>query len=160
MLLSTNDLPSSHKLICSIPNLGFPNQELFVVTSDKLLYLITKAPALIPGQEDEPGLDVFQAEYPIQAIPWFIDAVENKIWTSSKEEGLFASQTSITNRIDGEHLKVCRDMNCGNKYQKGISWKNLSRTPANSSFGYQEKQLTDKVLLEGGLLYTFKNITK
>ncbi|MCX2843203.1 hypothetical protein OQJ59_16455 [Microbulbifer thermotolerans] len=160
MPLNTDNLPNNHRLIYRNQNLGFANQELFVVISDTLLYLITKAPSLSPDQEDEPGLDVYQTEYPIKSIPWFIDTVENKIWRSSKDGGLPSGQYSITNTIDGEQLKISRDMNCGEKYQKGISWKNLSRVPDYSAFGYQEKQLTDEMLLEGGLLNLFKDIAK
>lgn len=151
-MLNTNDLPVGYRLVSRLPNSGFEGQELFVVVSDKLLYLISKGPSLVPSMADEPGLDVYQSEFPLISVSWFVDVVENSIWRSSAEGGLPAGKYHVVDKFDGEDLKVSRNMNCGARYQKGISWKNLSRKPCGSSFGYQEKQLTDQVLREGGLL--------
>ena len=157
-MLNTDNLPSGYRLVSKIPNLGFEGQELFVVVSESLLILITKAPALIPGMADEPGLDVYQSEFPLNSVSWFVDSVENSIWKSSAEGGLPAGQYNIVSNFDGEEIKISRTMNCGARYQKGISWKNLSRRPCGSDFGYQEKQLTDNVLREGGLLDVLRSI--
>lgn len=157
-MLNTNSLPANCRLVSRIPNLGFDDQELFVVVSDKLLYLISKGPSLVPGMEDEPGLDVYQSEFPLTSVSWFVHAVENLIWRSSQEGGLSSGTYHVIDMFDGEEIKVSRDMNCGGKYQKGISWRNLSRKPCGSTFGYQEKQLTDQVLREGGLLDILRHI--
>ncbi|WP_428818732.1 hypothetical protein [Microbulbifer sp. MCCC 1A16149] len=151
-MLNTNDLPAGYRLVSRLPNLGFEGQELFVLVSDKLLYLISKGPSLVPSMEDEPGLDVYQSEFPLSSVAWFIDTVESSIWRSSAEGGISAGKYHVVDKFDCEDLKISRDMNCGARYQKGISWKNFSRKPYGSSYGYQEKQLTDQVLREGGLL--------
>ncbi|MCK7597578.1 hypothetical protein M0G74_09900 [Microbulbifer sp. CAU 1566] len=158
-MLNTNSLPEGYRLVSKLPNLGFDGQELFVIVSENILYLISKKPALIPDMADEPGFDVYQSEYPLSSVSWFVDVVENSIWRSSAEGGLPAGKYHVVDRFGGEELKVSRDMNCGARYQKGISWKNLSRKPTGSTFGYQEKQLTDQVLREGGLLNILRSIS-
>ncbi|WP_078082687.1 hypothetical protein [Microbulbifer mangrovi] len=158
MLLHTDRLPSGYAMIGQAENIGFDAERLFFVRSDTHLFVLSKSPVLSFQKEDEPGIKVAQSVYPVTAAAWFVEAVENQLWKSSKEGGLPEGVYHVVKEIDGEEIKVSRDMNCGARYQKGISWKNLSRKPIDRNFGYQERQITDQALIEGGVLDILRKV--
>lgn len=147
-----DELPAGYTLIGQAKNIGFEAENLFFVRSEDHLYVVSKSPVLSFQKEDEPGIKVVQSVFPIAAASWFVEVVENQIWKSSRESGLAEGVYHVDKEIDGEKIKVSRDMNCGARYQKGISWRNLSRKPIGRSIGYQERQITDDALTEGGVL--------
>lgn len=158
MLLNIGGLPVGYTMIGQAENIGFETESLFFVRSENYLYVISKSPVLSFQTEDEPGVKVAQSVFPISAANWFVEAVENQIWRSSREGGLTEGVYYVDKEIDGEQIKVSRDMNCGARFQKGISWKNLSRKPIGRGFGYQERQITDLALTEGGVLDILRGI--
>lgn len=154
MLLNTDKLPKNFKLTAVLKSLGFSEKEkVYVVTSPDQLIFVEKAPALLPHMADEPGLDVYQTEFPLRAAPWIVDAIENKLWRSSTEGGLPPGTTHLKALIEGEDLKIRRVMNVGAPGQKGFALFNFSRAhPVFESKTYQEIHVTDMLLREGGLL--------
>lgn len=160
MLLNTDKLPKDFKLIAVLKSLGFSEKEkVYVVTSPDQLIFIEKAPALLPDKADEPGLDVYQTEFPLKAAPWIVDTIENKLWRSSAEGGLPSGTTHLKELVECEDLKIRRVMNVGAAGQKGFALFNFSRAhPTLKSKTYQEIQFTDMLLREGGLLDVLRAI--
>lgn len=162
MLLRTDSLPLSYSVIAEMNNLGFINQKLFIVTSKEELIFIKKAPTMFPDEpekNDEPGLHVFQTEFPLAAAPWIVDTIENKLWRSAAEGGLPSGTYHYDEIVGGEDLRVRRSMNVGAQGQKGFSLLNFSRPHLKFSFeNYQELQVTDMLLREGGLLDVLRRI--
>lgn len=159
MLLRTDSLPEQHFISAELDNLGFEDELIFVITSPDDLILLEKSPAMFPNNADEPGLDIYQTEFPIEAVSWIVDSIENKLWKSEQEGGLPSGTYHTKTDIRGETLKIRRSMNVGGPGQKGFSLQNMSRPhKKDSSMDYQETHVTDLLLREGGLLDILKGI--
>lgn len=111
-------------IVAEIDNLGFRSQRIFVIISDNELIFIEKAPSMFPKRpekNDEPGLHVFQTEFPLAAAAWIVDTIENKLWRSAAEGGLPSGTYHYDEIVSGEDLRVRRSMNVGAEGQKGFS---------------------------------------
>lgn len=158
MLLHTDNLPHGYRLVAEMDYI-FDNERMFVVVSEDELDLIVKAPAMRPDREDEPGVSVFQTEFPRASAAWIVDAVENKLWRSAAEGGLPSGTTSIKEEVAGETLKIRRSMNVSGPGEKGFNFINLSRPSLRfKTDNFQEIQITDTLLREGGLLDILKKL--
>jgi hypothetical protein len=144
MLLKTNSLPAGYRNIAEMDYLLFPKQRLFIVLSDNDLVFIKKSPSPYPNHEDEPGLLVFQTEYPRSAAAWIVDTIENK--------------NSVTEVVAGEKLTLRRTMAVGDAREKGFVLINASRKSVNFDEDYQEIEFSDRLLKEGGLLDVLRKL--
>lgn len=137
----------------------FEDERLFVVTSDKDLVFVKKMPSFLPGQEDEPGVLSFQTGFPRAAAAWMVDVVENRLWRFEVEGGLPSGQNYVDEDVAGENLKIRRSMNVSGPGEKGFYFINFSRPSLHfETDDYQEIQITDNLLREGGLLDVLKRI--
>lgn len=87
MLKKTNKLPTEYKVISELNYVLYEKQRLFVAGSSNVVVFIIKAPSPYPNHEDEPGLLVFQTEFPKAAATWIVDVIENRLWRSAAEGG-------------------------------------------------------------------------
>lgn len=158
MLLHTNSLPNGYKLVSEIDYLLFPNQRLFTVSSDKELVFIKKKPSPYKHKEDEPGLRLFQTEFPRIAAAWIVDTIENRLWRSAAEGGEPSGKNSVTEVIAGEKLTLRRTMAVGDAREKGFILINASRKSVNFDEDYQEIEFSDRLLKEGGLLDVLRKL--
>ena len=152
MLLKTNSLPASYRNIAEMDYLLFPKQRLFVVSSDNDLVFIKKSPSPYPNYEDEPGLLVFQTEFPRTAAAWIVNTIENRLWRSAAEGGEPSGKNSVTEVVAGEKLTIRRTMAVGDAREKGFILINASRKSVNFDEDYHEIEFSDRLLKEGGLL--------
>lgn len=159
MLLRTDNLPPEYRVVAEM-NYIFERQRLFVVTSSVELVFVKKKPSPYPGREDEPGgLLVYQTEFPRAAAAWMVDVIENRLWRSESEGGLPAGQNFVDEDVAGENLKIRRSMNVSGPGEKGFYFFNFSRPSLHfEEDNYQEIQITDTLLKEGGLLDVLKAI--
>ena len=107
-LLNTTNLPLGYSLVAEKDYLLFQNQKLFIVNSDKDLVFIKKKPSPYPNHEDEPGLLVYQKEFPRAAAAWIVDTIENRLWRSAVEGGEPSGKNSVTEVVAGEKLTLRR----------------------------------------------------
>ena len=111
------------------------------------------------GTGDILGFDVFQIELPTQGVGWLVDAIENKFWTSADLGGLPSGTYQYKETVKGEKLALYREMNVGDKNQKGFRLTNFSRPSRTyEDDNYQDFFITDIMLLEGGLLNALKQL--
>lgn len=159
MLLRTDNLPPQYQLIAEMEYI-FDNEKLFIVASDDELVFVKKALSSYPGREDEPGgILVYQTEFPRAAAAWIVDVIENRLWRSEAEGGLPSGQNFVDEDVAGENLKIRRSMNVSGPGEKGFYFINFSRPHRTlKSKDYQEIQITDELLNEGGLLDIIKRI--
>ncbi|WP_330148515.1 hypothetical protein [Shewanella oncorhynchi] len=156
-LLRTDNLPAGHKLIAKLDYLLFKDEILYIVASANDFYFIKKSPAMFPEDADEPGFDVFQTGFPRAA--WMVDNIENKLWKSAAEGGLPSGTYFIDEDVDGENLKIRRTMHVGADQDKGFVLINFSRPHLKfTEKNFQEIDISDRLLLEGGLLDVLKQL--
>lgn len=158
MLLKTDSLPVGYRNIAQMDYLLFPKQRLFVVLSDNDLVFIKKSPSPYPNHEDEPGLLVYQKEFPRIAAAWIVDTIENRLWRSAAEGGEPSGKNSVTEAVAGEKLTLRRTMAVGDAREKGFVLINASRKSVNFDEDYQEIEFSDRLLKEGGLLDVLRGL--
>ncbi len=158
MLIKTNKLPAGYRNISEMDYLLFPKQRLFIVLSDKDLSFIIKTPSPYPNHEDEPGLLVFQTEFPRAAVAWIVDTIENRLWRAAAEGGEPSGKNSVREQVAGETLTLRRTMAVGDDRDKGFILINSSRKSVNFDDDFQEIEFSDRLLKEGGLLDVLRRL--
>ena len=158
MLLKTQNLPSGYRNVAEMDYMLFPKQRLFIVTSENDLVLIKKSPSPYPNHEDEPGLLVYQKEFPRAAAAWIDDVIENRLWRSAAEGGEPSGKNSVTEVVADEKLTLRRTMAVGDAREKGFILINASRKSVNFDEDYQEIEFSDRLLTEGGLLDVLRKL--
>lgn len=157
-MLNTTNLPLGYSLVAEMDYLLFAKQRLFVVLSDDDLVFIKKKPSPYPNHEDEPGLLVYQKEFPRAAAAWIVDTIENRLWRSASEGGEPSGKNSVTEVVAGEKLTLRRTMAVGDAREKGFILINASRKSVNFDEDYQEIEFSDRLLRDGGLLDILRNL--
>jgi len=158
MLLQTSNLPSEYKVIAELNYVLYEKQRLFIVCSANSVVFIIKTPSPYPNHEDEPGLLVFQTEFPRAAAAWIVDTIENRLWRSAAEGGEPSGKNSVTEVVAGEKLTLRRTMAVGDAREKGFVLINASRKSVNFDEDYQEIEFSDTLLKEGGLLDVLRRV--
>ena len=136
----------------------FAKQRLFIVLSDGDLVFIKKSPSPYPNHEDEPGLLVYQKEFPRDAAAWIVDTIENRLWRSAAEGGEPSGKNAVTELVAGEKLTLRRTMAVGDAREKGFVLINASRKSVNFDEDYQEIEFSDRLLKEGGLMDVLRSV--
>jgi len=95
-------------------------------------------------------------EFPRNALPWFIDVLENKFFKLSRDGGLPKSQFAYEEDIDSEHLVVARMMGTPGYSFRNDSRQNYTYKTKNSP---QAMDLSDDLLFEQGLFDKLKGIS-
>ena len=152
MLLHTSNLPSDYKVIAELSYILYEQQRLFIVGSENSVVFIIKTPSPYPNYEDEPGLLVFQTEFPKAAAAWIVNTIENRLWRSAAEGGEPSGKNAVTELVAGEKLTLRRTMAVGDSREKGFVLINASRQSVNFDEDYQEIEFSDRLLKEGGLM--------
>ncbi|MDP5141603.1 hypothetical protein ORJ00_02470 [Rheinheimera baltica] len=158
MLLHTDNLPSGYQVKASMDYLLFDDEKLFIVASDDELVLIKKSPSPYENRQDEPGLLLYQTEFPRVAASWLINTIENRLWKSATEGGEPSGKNSVTEVVAGEELTVRRVMAVGDDRSKGFVFINASRDNVKFREDFQEIQVSDRLLKEGGLLDVLRQL--
>ncbi|KKO44711.1 hypothetical protein WG68_14290 [Arsukibacterium ikkense] len=158
MLLHTDNLPSGYQVKASMDYLLFDDEKLFIVASDNELVFIKKSPSPYENRQDEPGLLLYQTEFPRTAAAWLVNTIENRLWKSAAEGGEASGKNSVTEIVAGEELTVRRVMSVGDDRDKGFTLINSSRDSIKFRENYQEIQVSDRLLKEGGLLDVLRKL--
>uniref|UniRef100_A0A486XQI3 Uncharacterized protein n=1 Tax=Rheinheimera sp. BAL341 TaxID=1708203 RepID=A0A486XQI3_9GAMM len=130
----------------------FDDEKLFVVTPDNELVFIKESPSPYENRQDEPGILLYQREFPRVAASWLINTIENRLWKSATEGGEQSGKNSVTEVVAGDELTVRRVMAVGDDRSKGFVFINASRDNVKFREDFQEIQVSDLLLKEGGLL--------
>ena len=132
----------------------------FVICSPDTLIFLSKivADKRISTKEDEPGLWLEQAEFPLVALPWIVRMIEEKFWRLPSQGGLPNDTLHISGNIAGEQLKIRYSPQCSDDGEKGIKLQNLSRPAVNGRGNSQSVLLPNKLLKQAGLLQILKDL--
>lgn len=132
----------------------------FVICSPDTLIFLSKivADKRISSKEDEPGLWLEQAEFPLVALPWIVRMIEEKFWRLPSQGGLPNDTLHISGNIAGEQLKIRHAPQCSDDGEKGIKLQNLSRPAVNGRGNSQSVLLPNKLLKQAGLLQILKDL--
>ncbi|KKO44713.1 hypothetical protein WG68_14300 [Arsukibacterium ikkense] len=158
MLLQTSNLPTDYKVIAELNYVLYEKQRLFIAASSSDVVFIIKTPSPYPNHEDEPGLLVFQTEFPKAAAAWIVDTIESRLWRSAAEGGEPSGKNSVREQVAGETLTLRRTMAVGDDRDKGFILINSSRKSVNFDEDFQEIEFSDRLLKEGGLLDVLRRL--
>ncbi len=159
MRLCTENLPKGYSLFSEMDNLGFERETFHIIISKTDLIFQIKTPATLQAlgiPDDEPGLYVFQSEFPRSAVDWIVETMEDELWRCSNK-GELSGYANVVENIAGENLSIRRSNTLGAHMGKGFTLVNFSRPSKNSEAGdSQGIDISDSLLMKGGLLNQLK----
>lgn len=148
-LIDPNSLKHDEKFLIDIKYEMFPDDEYKIFIKGNYLIIFTSFiyPATMNRHFD-------QTEFPLAALPWFVDSIENKFW-GEKTSNTKPNETAIFNN---EKVGVNTMKHCCAENLFGYSFWNASRK-SYLSRGHQEWQ-TPKIMLKEFLLDELKTIIR
>ncbi len=99
-----------------------------------------------------------QAEFPLEALPWFIDTIENKFWGHKPDPNAQPGEVNEVTVINGEKIGINPMRHCCAENMFGYSFWNVSRKPYIGRIPPQEWQIP-RQMLEDGLMDKLKQIS-
>ncbi|GAB1261893.1 hypothetical protein [Aurantivibrio plasticivorans] len=99
-----------------------------------------------------------QEEYPLEALPWFIDTIENDFWNYNSDPAVQPGDVSENTIVDGEKIGINPMKHCCAENLFGYSLWNASRKDHVTGLPPQDWQIP-KYMLEDGLLDELKTIS-
>ena len=158
--LNTDALPANHVVEAAVQDPVMTDYTRFVISAPDTLIILSKivADKRISSKEDEPGLWLEQAEFPLIALPWIVKTVEDKFWQLPTHGSLANDVLHIDGTIAGEQLRIRHVPKCSDDGETGIKLQNLSRPAVNGRANIQSVLLPNKLLRQTGLLHMLKNL--
>ncbi|MDP5138402.1 hypothetical protein ORJ04_20850 [Rheinheimera baltica] len=158
--LNTDALPAYYVVEAVVQDPVMTDYTRFVISAPNTLIILSKivADKRISSKEDEPGLWLEQAEFPLIALPWVVKTIEVKFWQLPSQGGLPNDVLHVDGGFAGEELKIKHIPKCSDDGEKGIKLQNLSRITVNGRGTSQSVLLPNKLLQQSGLLQMFKNL--
>ena len=158
--LNTSALPANHVVEAILQDPVMTDYTRFVVSAPDTLIILSKivADKRISSKEDEPGLWLEQAEFPLVSLPWIVETIEDKFWPLPSQGGLPNDVLHVSTTVEGEELKIKHVPKCSDDGEKGIKLQNLSRPAVNGRSNVQSVLLPNKLLRQAGLLQIFKDL--
>ncbi|WP_020408553.1 hypothetical protein [Hahella ganghwensis] len=99
-----------------------------------------------------------QKEYPLAALPWFIDTIENEFWNHKPDPDALPGKTNEVTVIKGEKLGINPMRNCCAEDLFGYSFWNASRKSYISRRARHDWYIP-QYMLEQGLMDDLKRIS-
>jgi hypothetical protein len=98
-----------------------------------------------------------QSEYPLTALPWIIDKIENGFFKKKSEGGVSNFERSISAEFDGETIGINAMIHCCAENLPGLNIWNGNRKSYISNIAPQRWDIPN-YMLKGGLLEEMKKI--
>ena len=158
--ISTTSLPPNHVIESEIKDPVMTDYTRFLIAGPDTLIFLSKiiADKRISSKEDEPGLWLEQAEFPINSIAWIVDTIENKFGPLPSQGGVPNDTLHIDATFSGEQLRIRYVPKCSDDGEKGIKLQNLSRPAVNGRGNSQSVLLPNKLIKNAGLLDALKKL--
>lgn len=131
----------------------FPDKEIKIFKKDKHLVFWCDYYGLFSKRRRQT-----QEEYPLMALPWFIDTIENDFWSAKPQSTDKPGEVSSTICIDNETIGINPMRHCCAENLSGYSFWNKSRYDYITNTAPQEREIP-KYMLKDGLLDEFKRIS-
>jgi len=131
----------------------FPDDEIKIFRSGQHLVLWSNYFCVFTKQRRST-----QQEFPISALPWFIDTIEDKFWNHQPDLNALLGDVSESTVIDGEKIGINPSRNCCGENVFGYTFWNASRKEHIGDLAPQEWDIP-RFMLEDGLLDELKKIS-
>ncbi|XQW83467.1 hypothetical protein ACOYR1_09895 [Thalassotalea piscium] len=151
-LIDHNNLKSDEQILSTL------NYEMF---PDKKKLLIKKGHYLVVSTDFYSKMDkkrrYTQSEYPLIALPWIIDRIENGFFKKPDEGGFSAFERSTTAEFDGETIGINAMVHCCAENLPGLNIWNGNRGSYLSNMSPHSWNIPN-TMLKNGLLDELKKI--
>ena len=101
-----------------------------------------------------------QDEFPLAALPWFIDRIENGFWKTPDQGGLSDHERSVSAEFDGEKVGINAMIHCCAENLFGYNFWNANRASYVIDNPPQQWDIPRYMLRDQGLLDQLKAIAK
>ncbi len=99
-----------------------------------------------------------QQEFPLAALPWFIDTIEDKFWNYKPDPNALPGEVNEVTVINDEKIGINPMRHCCAENITGYSFWNASRQSYISRRAHHDWQIP-RYMLEGGLMAQLKKIS-
>ena len=152
-LIDSNSTESNEEFFLNIPYEMFPDDIIGIYRKGKHLVVWANFKSLF---SDNRKCD--QQEFPLAALPWFIDTLENEFWNAKPDPNAVPGRVSSYTWIEGEKVGINPMRHCCAENLPGYVFWNASRNCYLSKTPPQEWEIP-RYMLEQGLLDELKKIS-
>lgn len=151
-LIDHDNLQANETILAPVTYEMFPNDTMYLIK--KMQWLVTSVRYLSPLDKK---WHYTQQEYPLKALPWIIDRIENGFWKSAEEGGLSNFERSVSQEFDGEIIGINVMMHCCAENVPGYNIWNNNRASYIDGDSLQEWDIPN-YMLKDSLLDELKKI--
>ncbi len=152
-LIDPNSLKEDEKLLTNLHYEMFPDKEVKMFKKADYLVVWTSFTSLLTNNKRHN-----QQEFPLKALPWFIDTIESKFWNYKPDLSSLPGEVNEATVIGGETIGLNPMRHCCAENLSGYSFWNKSRAPYVGRNPPQVWQIP-RYMLEQGLMDALKRIS-
>lgn len=152
-IIDPNKLQYDEEFLLDIPYEMFEDKEIKLFKKNNHLVFLCDFYGIFSKERRQT-----QEEFPLKALPWFIDTIEEQFWNYKPNPTERPGDVSISIVIDGETIGINPMRHCCAENLPGYSFWNKNRLDHISNIAPQEREIP-KYMLKNGLLDEFKRIS-
>lgn len=150
-LINPEHLQADEKFLFEITYEMFPDEKVGVYT--KLKHLVIHSVSWNPFADDWSS---DQYEYPLSALPWIVECIENRFLKPREQGGLSDFDRSLSKEFEGELIGINAMAHCCAENLPGFNVWNANRQSYIVDIPPHEWDIPRYMLLEQGLLAKLK----
>lgn len=151
-LVDHNNLKTGEEILSTINYEMFPDEKNFLIKKENYLVISTEFYSKMKKKKR-----LTQSEYPLTALPWIINQIENGFFKKKDEGGFSAFERSTTAEFDGETIGINAMVHCCAENLPGLNIWNGNRKSYISDKTPQRWDIPN-YMLKDGLLEELKKI--
>lgn len=151
-LVEHNNLKSDEQILSTLHYEMFPDEKNFLIKKENYLVISTEFYSKMKKKKR-----LTQSEYPLTALPWIINQIENGFFKKKDEGGFSAFERSTTAEFDGETIGINAMVHCCAENLPGLNIWNGNRKSYISDKTPQRWDIPN-YMLKDGLLEELKKI--
>ncbi|KGK02035.1 MULTISPECIES: hypothetical protein [Pseudoalteromonas] len=151
-LVDHNNLKTGEEILSTINYEMFPDEKNFLIKKENYLVISTEFYSKMKKKKR-----LTQSEYPLTALPWIINQIENGFFKKKDEGGFSAFERSTTAEFDGETIGINAMVHCCAENLPGLNIWNGNRKSYVSDKTPQRWDIPN-YMLKDGLLEELKKI--
>lgn len=151
-LVDHNNLKTGEEILSTINYEMFPDENNFLIKKENYLVISTEFYSKMKKKRR-----LTQSEYPLTALPWIINQIENVFFKKKDEGGFSVFERSTTAEFDGETIGINAMVHCCAENIPGLNIWNGNRKSYISDKTPQRWDIPN-YMLKDGLLEELKKI--
>lgn len=151
-LIDHHNLKGDEQILLTLNYEMFPDKKKLIIKKDHYLVVSTDFYSKMDKKRR-----YTQSEYPLIALPWIIDRIENGFFKKPDEGGFSAFERSTIAEFDGETIGINAMVHCCAENLPGLNIWNGNRKDYLANMTPQEWDIPS-TMLKNGLLYELKKI--